>query len=403
MKPIVLEEAKNTKARWLTPSVVGFGLASFLSDMGHEAATAALPALLVLLGSPPAALGIIEGVSDGLSSFAKLAGGFWADRPSARKPIAVAGYLATGVTTAAYGAATAWWHLLASRGAGWFARGARGPARDAMLSDAVPREALGRAFGLHRAADTAGAIVGPAAAAALLTVVPLRHVFLYATIPGVLAGVAFLALVRPQRETPRPALRFWHSVRALPRPYRRFLVAVFLFGLGDFARSLLILRATELLTPGAGPVKAAATAMSLYVLHNVIYAAASYPVGLLADRRSPRALLAIGYGVGTATAVLAAVATPAPGMLIALFLAAGLTLAFEDTLEGTIAALDVPQDVRGTGYGVLAAVNGAGDLLSSSLVGVLWSVAGAAAAFWTAATLCLAGTIALVAATRSGR
>jgi MFS family permease len=389
------EAARSPSARWLTPSVLGFGLASFLSDAGHEAATAALPGLLILLGSPPAALGVIEGLSDGLSSFAKLAGGFWADRPHLRKPIAVVGYLTTGITTGAYGLANVWWHLLLSRGLGWFARGARGPSRDAMLSDSVPREALGRAFGLHRAADTAGAIVGPAVAAALLTAIPLRHVFLYAMIPGVLASIAFLALVRPQRETPAPRQAFWRSVRALPRDYRRFLVAVFFFGLGDFARTLLILRATQLLSPGAGPGRAAATAMGLYVVHNVVYAAASYPVGHLADRMRPRGLLVAGYAVGTLTAVLAAVATADLWLLVILFLASGLTLAFEDTLEGTIAGLEVPPEIRGTGYGVLATVNGIGDLLSSTLVGVLWSVAGAPIAFWAAAALCLVGTVAL--------
>ena len=387
--------------RWLTASVLGFGVASFLSDMGHEAATAALPGLLILLGSPPAALGIIEGLSDGLSSFAKIAGGFWADRPALRKPIAVAGYLTTGLSTGAYGLATAWWHLLASRGVGWFARGARGPARDAMLADSVPREALGRAFGLHRAADTAGAIVGPAAAAALLAVVPLRQVFLYALGPGVLAGIAFLVLVRPQRETPKPALPFWHSVRSLPNRYRRFLAAVFLFGMGDFARTLLILRATQVLTPGAGAMKAAAVAMSLYVVHNVVYAAASYPVGHLADRFRPERLLVVGYAFGAVTAVLAAVATPALPVLVALFLAAGLTLAFEDTLEGMIAAVEVPAGIRGTGFGVLASVNGVGDMVSSTLVGVAWSVWGPGAAFGIAAVLCAAGTLVLAAHRRT--
>jgi len=383
------------RLRWLTPSVLGIGLASFLSDMGHEAATAALPGLLVALGAAPAALGIIEGVSDGLSSVAKLAGGWWADRPSVRKPIAVAGYLTTGITTGAYGLATVWWHLLASRGAGWFARGVRGPARDAMLSESVPREALGRAFGLHRAADTAGAVVGPAMAAALLAVVPLRQIFLYAMIPGVLAGVAFLVLVRPDKGVPRPVQPFWTSVRALPRDYRRFLGAVFLFGIGDFARTLLILRATDLLAPGAGPAKAAGIAMFLYVIHNAVYAAASYPVGRLADRFQPKSLLVLGYVLGTATAVIAAVVTPSLPFLATLFVTAGLTLAFEDTLEGTIAAIEVPSAIRGTGFGVLATVNGVGDLLSSSLVGVLWTVGGPVVAFGTAAVLCAGGALAL--------
>jgi MFS family permease len=111
--------------------------------------------------------------------------------------------------------------------------------------------------------------------------------------------------------------------------------------------------------------------------------------------RSRGGLLVVGYAVGTLTAMLAAVATAELWLLVILFLAAGLTLAFEDTLEGTIAGLTVPPEIRGTGYGVLATVNGIGDLLSSTLVGVVWSVAGAPVAFWGAAALCLVGTVAL--------
>jgi MFS family permease len=120
-------------------------------------------------------------------------------------------------------------------------------------------------------------------------------------------------------------------------------------------------------------------------------------VGWLADRISPRWLLEVGYLCGTLTAILAALATPSLPLLAVLFAVAGLTLAFEDTLEGTLTAAQVPPDLRGTGYGALAATNGVGDLLSSSLVGVIWSAVGAAAAFGSAAALCLAGTVVLAA------
>jgi MFS family permease len=378
--------------RWLTPAVLGFGLASFLSDAGHEAATSALPALLILLGSAPAALGIIEGVSDGLASFAKLMGGWWADRPHVRKPLAVGGYLATGLSVGLFGLATSWLHIVAARSVGWFARGVRGPVRDAMLADAVPPEAVGRAFGFHRAMDTAGAVVGPLLAMVLVATVPLRQVFFWAVIPGVLAALAFAVLVK--RPAPRTvAVRpFGASLQSLPGAYWQFLVAVFLFGAGDFARTLLILRATQLLTPQMGAAHATATALALYAGHNVLYAAASYPVGRLADHFSPRKLLVVGYVLGTVTAVLAALATPSLLLLIVLFGVAGLTLAFEDTLEGTITAQMVAPEVRGTGYGALAATNGVGDLLSSISVGLLWSMAGPEVAFGLAAILCLGGT-----------
>jgi MFS family permease len=382
--------------RWLTGTVFGFGLASLLSDMGHEAATAALPALLALLGAAPAALGIIEGVSDGLVTFAKLAGGFWADRARLRKPICVGGYLATGIATGLFAIASTWGQVLAARSIAWLARGVRGPARDAMLADAVPEEATGRAFGFHRAMDTAGAVIGPALAAVLIHVAPVRHVFTYALVPGVLAAVVFALLVHRQpprlHERPQP---FWRSVRGLPASFRRFLVAAFMFGLGDFARSLLILRAMQLLTPALGATRAATTAIALYVVHNVAYAIAAYPIGHLADIVEPRLLLAVGYLLGTSTAVLAAVATPSMPVLVALFAVAGLVLAFADTLEGTITAKLVQPALRGTAFGVLAATNGVGDLVSSVLVGVLWSAFGARAAFGCAAILCLAGVLGL--------
>jgi MFS family permease len=381
---------------WLTASVLGFGLASLFSDLGHEAATAALPALLATIGAAPAALGVIEGLSDGIVSFAKLAGGSWADRPRLRKPLCVGGYLATGLATGLFALATSWLHILLVRSIGWFARGIRGPARDAMLSDAVPEEAVGRAFGFHRAMDTAGAVIGPALATVLVVALPLRSVFLWTLVPGILAAVAFGLLVKRQEPHPlaRPQ-RFWKKIGALPAPFRRFLVAVFLFGMGDFARSLLILRAIQLLAPSMGPERATATAMALYVGHNVIYAAAAYPVGRLADAFAPKTLLVVGYVLGIVTAGLAALATASLWMLAALFAVAGLVLAFEDTLEGAITAKAVDPAARGTAYGVLAATNGVGDLVSSSLVGLLWTAFSPELAFGVAALLCLAGTLVL--------
>src|SRR6202011_3940337 len=111
--------------RWLTRGVLGIGLASLFSDWGHEAATAILPAFLASLGAPAVALGIIEGVADGLSSFAKLAGGWIADRPAWRKPAGVVGYFVTGLSTFAYAFAHTWPFLLVARALGWVGRGGR--------------------------------------------------------------------------------------------------------------------------------------------------------------------------------------------------------------------------------------------------------------------------------------
>lgn len=382
--------------RWLTPAVLGFGIASLFSDMGHEAGTATMPALLTTLGAAPAALGLIEGIADGVVSAAKLYGGGLANRLSWRKPITILGYLITGLSVGLFGLAQSWVHLLAARTIGWLAKGLRGPSRSAMLADVAPKAALGRAIGFHRAMDTIGAVLGPLCVTLLLPRMPVRQVFFWAMGPGILAALSFLVLVRGQqrtlKEAPPPLL---HSLKLLPAGFRRFLLAVLLFGAGDFARTLLILRATQLLTPTLGATRAAAIGILLFSVHNMVAAACAYPVGWLADRVSARKLLAVGYGLGVVTAGLAALAQPSLVMLTALFVCAGLVIGIEETLESVVTAQLVEGPLRGSAYGALAATNGIGDLVSSSLVGVIWSTLGPAVAFAGAGAACALGTLML--------
>lgn len=172
-----------TQVRWLTRNVVAIGLFSLFSDMGHELTTAVLPLFLATFGGGAAALGVIEGVSDAASSLLKLWMSYYSDRVGKRKPILVAGYLVTAMM-GSFAFVTAWWQLLVIRSIAWIGRGARGPVRDALLSESVPPEAHGRAFGFEGAMDTLGAILGPAIALSLVGVIALRHIFLIAFIPG---------------------------------------------------------------------------------------------------------------------------------------------------------------------------------------------------------------------------
>jgi MFS family permease len=151
-----------------------------------------------------------------------------------------------------------------------------------------------------------------------------------------------------------------------------------IFGLGDFSHTLIILAAIQLLTPSLGTVRAATIAGLLYVLHNVAYALAPFPVGALSDRLGRRPLLAIGYVLGAAVSLALGVML-ARGQggwvgLAVVFAFAGVMLGIEDTLEGAMVADFSPTEIRGTAYGVLGTVNGVGDLVSSVVVGVLWTL-----------------------------
>jgi MFS family permease len=377
---------------WLTRGVLGIGLASLFSDWGHEAATAILPAFLASLGAPAYALGVIEGVSDGLSSFAKLAGGWIADHPSWRKPTGIIGYLGTGLSTFAFAFAQSWPAILVMRALGWTTRGSRGPSRDTLLADAVAPGQAGRAFGFERAMDTAGAVLGPLCATALIGIIGMRGVLRWSLVPGLLAALAFalLAPVGKSVEGHR-APSFISSFSQLSTTYWRYLGGVFAHGIGDFAPTLLILRATQILTPRFGTARGSTIAVGLYTFYNLINAAASYPAGALADRIGKRGLLATGYLVGTLTYAGFIFVTPTIPVLAILFALAGIHVAVQQSVEKSLAAELLPASARGSGFGVLATVNGIGDLVSSVAVGVLWSSVSPNAGFLYAGIFTLAG------------
>jgi MFS family permease len=380
--------------RWLTRSVLGIGLASLFSDWGHEAATAILPAFLASLGAPAFALGVIEGVSDGLSSFAKLAGGWIADRPKLRKPTGIIGYFATGLSTFAYAFAQSWPTILLMRALGWVGRGSRGPSRDTLLADCIAPEQRGRAFGFERAMDTTGAVLGPLCATASLGTLGARGVLRWTLLPGLAAALAF-AFLAPKGipDDGHRAPSFASSFAQLPKAYWHYLAGVFAHGIGDFAPTLLILRAGQILTPHYGFARASAIAVALYTFYNFVDAAASYPAGALADRVGKRGLLAVGYLFAVVTFAGFIFEPPTIPVLVILFGLAGIHGAVQQSVEKSLAAELLPAANRGSGFGVLATVNGVGDLISSVAVGALWSSVSANAGFIYAGVFALLGAI----------
>jgi MFS family permease len=386
--------APPIQKRWLTRGVLGIGLTSLFSDWGHEAATSVLPAFLASLGAPAVALGLIEGVSDGLSSFAKLAGGWIADRPGLRRRTAIIGYLATGLSTFGYAFAQTWPFVLLLRALGWTGRGLRGPSRDVLLADCVTADQEGRAFGFERAMDTLGAVLGPLCASALVATLGIRGVLRWSLLPGLLAASAFALLApKSKQDHAHRAPTFASSFAQLPKTYWSYLAGVFAHGIGDFAPTLLILRAAQILTPRFGATRAAALSVGLYTFHNLINAAASYVSGVLGDRIGKRGLLAAGYLTGAIAYAGFIFEQPTIPILAILFGLAGIHIGVAQSLEKSAAAEILPAANRGSGFGVLATVNGVGDLVSSVAVGALWSSVSATAGFLYAGMFALLGAI----------
>jgi MFS family permease len=328
-----------------------------------------------------------------LSSFAKLASGFYTDSLRRRKPIAVVGYLVTAVGTASFGFATAAWQVLMARAFAWLGRGVRTPVRKALLAGSVTRETYGSAFGFERMMDTLGAIVGPASAFVLLQALNHRYSMLFALtlVPSLTAAGLIAFVVKEKERRPVSHVSFDEQLRRLPALYHKFVLAVGLFGVGAFAHSLLILLAAQKLTPTLGPTKAASIAVALYVLHNVFYASFAFVGGWLGDRVAKNRLLAIGYLMSAVMSLCIMFLPVNIGALALIFILGGTNVALEETLEDSLCAELTEESQHGMAFGLLASVNGAGDFLSSVIVGALWAALGTTVAFGYSAALSLAG------------
>ena len=372
----------NPTKAWLNRNVLATGIVSLLSDAGHEIVTALLPLFVTLssamggLGANAALLGTIEGLSDGLSSAAKPVSGHLSDRSRRRKPWMVLGYVATGVLLPAVAFVQTYIGLAVLRISSWVGRGVRGPPRDALLSDSVQPEQYGKAFGFHRAMDSIGAVIGPTLAFLLLPYLGVRHTILFAIIPGALSILVVVLFIKEAKRglVSDKAVTFRASISSFPRNFKLLLVAQGTFGIGNFANSLFILAALQILTPSLGEMAAASASLGLYVLLNAVYALASFPVGVLADRRGKAGLLGLGYLFNALACLILAFWINSVMVIGFAFVAVGLQLAFTDTAEAALAAELLPKKVVGTGYGVLQLVDGVGDFASSFVVGLLWVI-----------------------------
>ncbi|MDO5712469.1 MAG: MFS transporter [Micrococcales bacterium] len=365
------------------------------SDAGHELATSVLPTFLTsTLHAGPAALGAIEGISDALIGLSKLAGGPLAADPRRRARLASSGYLGTAIATAAIGLTTAVWQVAILRATAWVSRGIRSPARDMLLTSMAPQGAYGRAFGVERAGDNGGAILGPLLAAALVTVVGIRHAILLAIVPGIFAAISITIAARQARTT----LGAEEGRRTLSLSLgelgtaglARALTPAALFEMGNLATTLLILRATNLLHTGAANgrtlTQATTLAILLYAAHNAAATVASLIGGRAVDRTSARLVFAVGaaaYVLGYATFAWDQHRWP---VLLVGFLLSGVGIGFAETAESTVVAQLLPERLRSNGFGVLGLVQSVGDLGATLVAGLIWAAVSPTAAFLYAAS-----------------
>lgn len=381
---------------WMTRSVVAIAFASLFSDACYELIIPLLPSFITSLGGGPFVLGLMEGLADGIAFPFKLAGGLLADRTHNRRAWTAAGYLGVGIFMPAIALMHSVAGVVTMRACAWAARGFRSPIRDTLLVDDTDPRYFNRAFGFQRALDTVGAVIGPAAAIGLIAIGwPVRDAILLGVVPGLFAGAMYLFVrERPRTKPPREPLHL--ALAGLPPKFLQYLVAAGVFGAGNFSATLLVLVAIRALTPNVGPVLAVTYATALYLGHNALQALSSYPASLISERIGSGRLLVISFALFASVGAVLAFASSSIPVVVLAFAMASVAVAILEPMEGTFATELLPEARRGTGFGVLASVNGIGDFVSSAGVGLLWQVFGAPVAFGAAGVVCAVGAIMLV-------
>jgi MFS family permease len=368
------------------------GWVSLATDAATEAIYPVLPFFLIqVLGASAVSLGIVEGAAEAVNSILKILSGRLADRARSKRPLVLIGYVISSVSRPLIALAQHWTHVFGVRLVDRVGKGIRGAPRDAMLASFATPATRGRVYGFHRGMDHTGAIIGPLLASAFLYFHPgeYRTLFALTIVPGALA-VALILFVREDATAGAgataaavPSGRGIEHER-LPRSFRRFMMVLALFTLGNSTDAFLLLKLTE--ASGSAQL----VPMMWAGLH-VIKASVSILFGGWSDRAGRLTVISTGWLIYALVYAGFAASDSWPALLT-WFLVYGFYFGFAESAEKALVADLAPVSRRGVAFGWYTAVQGLGALAASLMFGAIWSAFGDTAAFATGAVLALVAT-----------
>ncbi|MCB1060905.1 MAG: MFS transporter [Calditrichaeota bacterium] len=371
----------------LPADVKRLGWVSFFTDISSEMLYAITPIFLTsVLGASAGIVGVIEGIAEATASILKGLSGWYSDRIRNRKRFIFAGYTLSAVAKPLIAVASSWLFVLIARFLDRFGKGVRGSARDALIADVTPKEQRGRAFGLHRAMDTAGALIGVVISYVILQSMSdsgnqqilLRNLYWLAFFPAIL-GVGFIFFVRESKA--ENAVKSTHRGKKFGKQYWLIVAIAGVAYLGFSSDAFLILKAKDIGLPLPQVLLA-------YIAFNAVYSLAAYPVGKISDKMRMETLLAAGlliYGgvyFGFASAETRTI-------VFVLFICYGLYAALTDGVVRALIANVVSPDVKATALGLFSMLTGLLALAASLLAGWLWDNVSSDAPFLLGAILSL--------------
>ncbi len=372
-------EVGGRPLRGVTRNVFMLGVVSLVADVSSEMAYPIVPIFLTTtLGASIPLVGVIEGIAEGTASFLKLFSGWFSDRVGRRKSLVVAGYGLSAVGKLLLALSFGWPQVLLARFVDRAGKGVRTSPRDALIADSTPAGYSGRAFGFHRAMDTAGAVIGPLLALGLVALADerLRLVFIIAVIPAAISVLPFTAVreVLPKGGTRAPS--FWPR-GDVPRQFWLVLGITVLFALTNSSDAFIILRGRDLGMSLTAVVLA-------YVLYNTLYSLLAFPLGELSDRIGKRQVLVMGFSVFGGV-YLGFALTNSSAAIWPLFAVYGVYIAATEGVARSFVSDLAPPAERATLLGLYHALVSGAMVVSSSVAGVLWEVISPRAPFFIGA------------------
>ncbi len=359
----------------ISKNIILLGLVSLFTDLSSQMVFPLIPLFLVgNLGSSASMVGIVEGAAETAASLFKVVSGYWSDKIKKRKPFILFGYTISSIAKPLFALATGWQFVVFVRVAERIGKGIRNAPRDAIVAESTTEDTRGKAYGLHRAMDGIGSVLGAVLAFLLLPTLGYRKIFLYALIPGIIAVFTILFVKEkdalPKEQVEQSAKL---SFKQLPKNLRLFIVTSSVFALGHFGYAFLLLKAKDI---GLADQKA----ILLYVLFYITYTICVIPLSTLSDKIGRKPLLGVGYLLFALISVGLVFTSDLYGIVV-FFAVYGVFFAMIDGVQRAFVVDLAPQDMKATSLGTLHTTIGIVALPGGYIAGLLWDKLGPESTF----------------------